>query len=169
MKSVSIAILLVLFSFPLYAQDPEFPKEFIMHLNVHSGMVTNFDHTPELYAGGIQLVPQYTLVTNLLRGGIIADGFYTDKKIQGAFGPTLSIKLTTLKAKPFGSLGNINASINHLWGTGKQRLLGGGVNADLFNMVVFGLSLQRDYGLHNWWLQSTMGIRISKKRKIKDI
>ena len=66
----------------LYAQDPEFPKEFIMHLNVHSGMVTNFDHTPELYAGGIQLVPQYTFVTNLLRGGVIADGFYTDKKIH---------------------------------------------------------------------------------------
>lgn len=141
-----------------------------MHLNLHSGMVTNFSAgTPELYTGGIQLIPQYTFVTNLIRGGVIVDGFYTDKNLQGAFGPTLSIKLLTLKAQPFGSLGNINLSFDHLWGTGKQRLLGGGINADIANLFILGLSVQRDYNLGAWWLQSNLAFRISKKREIKKI
>ncbi|MEO6633763.1 MAG: hypothetical protein ABIN13_18620 [Mucilaginibacter sp.] len=170
MKAFSVAVLLLLFSIRLLAQDPEFPKEFIMHLKLHSGMVTTFNgNTPDIYTGGIQLVPQYTFVTNLLRGGVIADGFYTDKKFQGAFGPTVSIKLTTLKAEPFGSLGNINLSIDHLWGTGRQRLLGGGINADIGNLIVLGITMHRDYGLHDWWLQSSLGFRISKKTKIKPI
>ena len=170
MKSATLAILLFLFSFRLFAQDPEFPQEFIMHLNLHSGMVTTFTgNTPDLYTGGVQLVPQYTFITNLVRGGVIVDGFYTGKKLQGAFGPTLSIKLKTLMAQPYGSLGNINLSFDHLWGTGSQRLFGGSINADVANLFVLGLSLQRDYNLHNWWLQSNLAFRISKKRKIKMI
>ena len=115
-----------------------------MHLNLHGGMVTNFSAgTPELYTGGIQLIPQYTLVTHLIRGGVIVDGFYTDKNLQGAFGPTLSIKLLTLKAKPFGSLGNINVSFDHLWGTGKQRLLGGGRVTDGHRTAAGGQCVRR--------------------------
>lgn len=164
MKFISIKILLFLFSFQLSAQDqdPEFPKEFIMHLKLHNGMVTNFrGSTPDMYAGGIQLIPQYTIVKNLVRGGVIFNGFYTDKKLQAAFGPTLSFKLKTLHVKPFGSAGNIHINIDHLWGTNKQRLLGGGINADIGNRTVLSLTLHRDYNLNNWWLQNTLGFRIS--------
>ena len=171
MKSAALITLLLLFSFRVFAQDPEFPKgEFIMHLNLHSGMVTTFNsNTPDLYTGGVQLVPQYTFITHLMRGGVIADAFYTNKSVQGAFGPTLSIKLKTLMAQPYGSLGNINLSIDHLWGTGRQRLVGGGLNADIANLFMLGISLQKDYGLHNWWLQSNLAFRISKKKKINPI
>ena len=49
-------------------QDPEFPKnEFIMQLRLHNGMVTDFHSAPDLYVGGLQLVPQWTVVENLLR------------------------------------------------------------------------------------------------------
>jgi len=171
MKKAVVAILLALFSISVSAQqDPEFPKgEFIMHLNFHSGIVTGFNNAPEPFVGGIQLIPQYTFVANLLRGGAIVDGFYTNKSLQGAIGPTLSIKLYTIKAQPFGSLGNINLSFDHLWGTGSERLLGGGVNADLGNLVVVGISLQRDYHLDNWWIQSNFALRISKIKKSKPI
>lgn len=171
MKFISLQLLLFLFSFQLSAQDqdPEFPKEFIMHLKLHNGMVTNFrGRAPDIYAGGIQLVPQYTIVKNLLRGGAIIDGFYSSKKFQAAFGPTLSIKLKTLHAKPFGSAGNIHINIDHLWGTEKQRLLGGGINADIGNKLVLGLTVHRDYNLNTWWLQNTLGLRISKLKKIKE-
>ena len=168
MKSLSIKILLFLLSFQLSAQDqdPEFPKEFIMHLKLHNGMVTNFrGNAADMYAGGVQLIPQYTIIKKLLRGGIILNGFYTDKKLQAAFGPTLSFKLKTLHAKPFGSAGNIHVNIDHLWGTDEQRLLGGGINVDIGNRIVVGLTIHRDYNLNNWWLQNTLGLRISKLKK----
>lgn len=169
MKFISINLFLFFFSLQLWAQDPEFPREFIMHLKLHNGMVTNFrGQTPDIYVGGIQLIPQYTIIKNVVRAGVVLDGFYTSKKLQAALGPTLSIKLKTLHAKPFGSAGNIHLNIDHLWGTEKQRLLGGGINADIGNRIVLGLAVHRDYYLNNWWLQNTLGLRISKVKKLSE-
>ncbi|MEO6550041.1 MAG: hypothetical protein ABIN94_18710 [Ferruginibacter sp.] len=166
MKFTCIKLILILFSFQSYAQDPEFPKEFIMHLKLHNGMVTNFKGTsPDIYIGGLQLVPQYTIIPHLVRAGVIGDVFYTGKKLQAAGGPTLSIKLKTLQAKPFGSAGNIYINVDYLWGSEKQRLIGAGINADIGNKLVLGLSLHRDYNLNTWWLQNSLGLRISKLKK----
>lgn len=107
-------------------------------------------------------MPQYTLVPGKLRGGIIADAFYTGKKFQAAFGPTLSIKLKSLHAGPLGTAANIHVNFDYLVGTQKERLIGGGINADILDRVVIGLSVHRDYNLNTWWLQNSVGIRISK-------
>lgn len=157
-----------------YAQsDPEFPKGFIMYGKLHSGMVTNFTSAPDLYTGGFQLAPQVTVVPHLLRVGIIAGAFYTNKKINGEFGPSLSLKLKTLHARlqgeQVGSFGNINLLIDHLWGTGKQRLLGGGIIFDAGNLITVGLTGHRDYNLKTWWFQTEVGIRLSKKKKKPEI
>ncbi len=167
MKSALVASAILFIAISSSAQDPEFPKnEFIMHLRVHSGLVTNFTSSPDLYVGGVQLVPQFTVVENRLRLGVIAGGFYTAKKLQGLAGPTVSIKLITIPLKNFGSAGNVNLSFDHLWGTGHQRLLGGSLNVDLLNFIVVGASLHRDYNLNSWWLQSTLAFRISKVKQI---
>jgi hypothetical protein len=167
MKAALLSAGLLCLHIIVQAQDPEFPKkEFIMHLRMHSGMVTNFKSSPDLYVGGLQLVPQFTIVENRLRAGIIAGGFCTNKKIQALAGPTISIKLKTFELKNFGSGGNVNLSLDHLWGTGKQRLFGGGLNVDLLNFIVLGASLHRDYNLNKWWLQGNIGFRISKVKKI---
>lgn len=167
MKTALLAVWLLATAAIASAQDPEFPaKEFIMHLRLHNGMVTTFKSSSDLYAGGLQLVPQWTVVENRLRIGLVAGGFYTAKKLQGSFGPTVSLKLKTIALKSFGSGGNINLSLDHLWGTGQQRLLGGGLNMDMLNFIVAGISLHRDYRLNNWWLQGTLAFRISKVKKI---
>ena len=149
--------------------DTEFPKGFIMYAKLNDGMITDFTSYPDLYVGGLQLAPQYTVVPHVLRAGIIAGGFYANKKIQGEFGPSLSFKLKTFKANlqgaQVGSLANINLLIDHLWGTGRQRLLGGGIILDAGNLITFGITAHRDYGLNNWWFQSEIAIRISKKHK----
>lgn len=166
MKSLLLSIA-ILSTFFLYAQDPEFPKnEFIMHLRLHSGMTTNFKSSPDLFIGGIQFVPQFTVVENRLRMGIVAGGFYNAKKLQGVVGPTLSFKIKTIAIKNMGSGGNINLSMDHLWGTGSQRLFGGGLNIDLFNLIVAGASIHRDYKNNNWWLQGSVAFRISKVKSI---
>ena len=164
MKIIFVACGLLCMSVMAFSQ--EFPKnEFIMHLRLHNGMVTNFKSAPDLYVGGLQLIPQYTVVENVLRVGVIAGGFYTGKKLQGEVGPTVSFKLKTIALKSFGSGGNINLSLDHLWGTEQQRLLGGGLNIDLLNFIIIGVSAHRDYSLNNWWLQASIGARISKVKK----
>jgi hypothetical protein len=170
MKYITAIVIILLSWNETRAQaDPEFPKEFIMHARLHNGMVTNFTNAPDVYTGGIQIIPQYTIVPQKLRAGLIGDVFYSGKKLQAAVGPTLSFKLTTFKAKPFGSLGNLNVSIDHLWGTNQQRLFGGGINADIGNKIIIGLSAHRDYNLNSWWLQNSIGFRISKTKKLPQL
>ncbi|TDH28981.1 hypothetical protein EXU57_02590 [Segetibacter sp. 3557_3] len=166
---ILVLTLLLIGSKAVVAQnDPEFPKGFIMHLKLHDGLSGKFDSSPELFIGGIQAVPQVTVVENLLRAGLVADGFYTNKKLDGAFGPTISVKLKTLGAGIFGSAGNLQLSVDHLWGLSHQRLAGLGFAADLGNLIMLGVSAHRDYHFDNWWIQSQLGIRISKKKKITE-
>lgn len=166
MKLLTTLIFFCIFSVTTEAQtDNEFPKEFIMHLKLHNGMVTNFGNAPDVYVGGLQIIPQYTFVKNLVRGGLVADAYYTGKKMQAAFGPTVSIKLKSLHIKPFGDAGNLHINLDHLWGTNKERLFGGGINADLLNRVVIGFSAHRDYGHNTWWFQNSVSVRISKVKK----
>jgi hypothetical protein len=167
-RYLCLSILIAVFSthFSFAQSDPEFPKGFIMHLNLHNGMVTNFKSGADLYVGGIQVIPQVTVVEHLLRAGVIADAFYTDKKLQAAFGPTVSIKIKTFNAGFFGSAGNLHLEFDHLWGTDEQRLAGGGIAVDLGNLLILGLTAHRDYHFNTWWFQNELGIRISKKKKV---
>lgn len=160
-----IAFLLLLATKTSAQDDPEFPKGFIMYLKLNNGLVTQFNSSPDLYTGGIQLIPEFTVVEHRLRAGAVAGVFYTDKKVQVAAGPIFSLKLKTFNVKPFGSAGNINLTVEHLWGSGEQRLFGGGFNVDLLNKIVIGISAHRDYNLNAWWFQNGVALRISKKKK----
>ncbi|HVG15612.1 MAG TPA: hypothetical protein VM935_11650 [Chitinophagaceae bacterium] len=146
----------------------EFPKEFITHIRLHSGMITYTNSTPELFVGGLQVIPQVSIVPYKLRGGVIAGAFYAYNSIHGAFGPTVSYKIKEFTGGHFGSLGNLHLNFDHLWGTDKQRLAGGGINLDLLNKLVVGLSAHRDYNLNNWWIQSGIAFRISKVKQPKE-
>lgn len=170
MKLIYTLLLLLLFSSKLIAQsaDTEFPKGFIMHGKLHNGMITNFKKSPDFYVGGIQLIPQITLVEHKLRAGIIAGSFYAGKKLEGQFGPTLSVKLKTINAGVFGSAANVHASIDHIWGTGQQKLLGGGIHIDLLNKLVLGFTTHREYQFNTWWLQTAIGFKLSKTKKVKE-
>jgi hypothetical protein len=148
-------------------KDTEFPTGFIMHAKLHNGMVTNFKAGADLYVGGIQLVPQFTVVKNKMRAGIVAGAFYAGKVFEGQFGVNASVKLKTINALVFGGAANINLSAEHLWGTGKQKLIGGGINVDVLNKIVLALTMHRDYEFKTWWLQTSLGIRVSKKKKLK--
>ena len=108
---------------------------------------------------------QYTLVANLLRIGAVAGGMYYNKKLQGNAGALLALKLKTLNAGFFGSAGNIHVSVEHLWGTEKQKLLGGGLHLDLGNQVILSALAHRDYHLNSWWLQSGIAFRLNKVKQ----
>jgi hypothetical protein len=168
MKKSLIPVLILLSQFAAAQDDPEFPKGFIMYLKLNNGLVTKFNSSPDLYTGGLQLVPQITLIEHKLRAGVSAGVFYTDKKLQLSGGPNLTLKLKTFNAKQFGSIGNINISAEHLWGSGGQRLIGLGFNIDALNKIVISLTAHRDYNLNSWWFQNGVAIKISKKKKIEE-
>jgi len=170
MRKLFLIISLIPFSYGVSAQEPEFAKEFIMHLKLHGGMVTNFHGAAsDQYIGGIQLVPQTTLVTNKLRGGIIVDGFYTGKKFQAAFGPTVSLMLRSFHAGPLGTVANLHLNFDYLIGTDKERLIGGGINIEAGKWIIIGLTAHRDYNLNTWWFQNSVAIRLTKVKGDKNI
>ena len=146
----------------------EFPNEFIMHLRLHSGMITYKKPAPDIFVGGLQLVPQVTLVEHTLRGGMVAGGFYANSDIHGLLGPTISLKLTEFKGGYFGSIANVHLNLDHLWGTDEQRLAGAGINLDLLNKLVVSLMAHRDYRLNHWWIQSGISFRLSKVKQPKE-
>jgi hypothetical protein len=166
-KFAALLCILSLNSFSALSQT-EFPKEFIAHLRLHSGMITGAGNTPDIFVGGLQVIPQFTLVEHKVRGGIVAGAAYSYKKLSGMFGPTVSLNIKEFKGGHFGSLGNLHINADHLWGTNEQRLLGGGLNLDLLNKLIVSLSAHRDYHLNNWWIQSGIAFRISKVKQPKE-
>jgi len=157
-----------LFTCTVASAQTEFPKEFIAHIRLHSGMITNSGNTADIFVGGLQLVPQFTLIEHKLRGGVVIGAFYAYKEINGLFGPTISWNIKEFKGGHFGSLGNLHLNFDHLWGTDKQRLAGAGINLDLLNKLIVSLSAHRDYKLENWWIQSGIAFRISKVKQPKE-
>ncbi|RYG53105.1 MAG: hypothetical protein EOO01_05225, partial [Chitinophagaceae bacterium] len=111
---------------PVVKTDTEFPKEWELQFKLTNGLVTNFHSTaPDMYTGGLGLSAQYGVVPHKLRLGATAMAVYNNKKLGGLFGPSVALKLKSLDTKLFG-IGNIHLLAEHLWGTDKQRLLGGG-------------------------------------------
>ncbi|HZH94364.1 MAG TPA: hypothetical protein VEY06_00705, partial [Flavisolibacter sp.] len=114
-KFAALLCILSLNSFSALSQT-EFPKEFIAHLRLHSGMITGAGNTPDIFVGGLQVIPQFTLVEHKVRGGIVAGAAYSYKKLSGMFGPTVSLNIKEFKGGHFGSLGNLHINADHLWG-----------------------------------------------------
>lgn len=145
----------------------EFPKEFIMHAKLSTGLIAP-PHAPDLFVGSLELRPQWTLVEHKLRGGLVAGGFYTSRRLYGVGGVTVSYKLAEFTGGYFGSLGNVHLNFDHLWGTGDQKLAGAGINLDLLNKLVVGLAGHRDYYSARWWWTSSVAFRLSKVKKPKE-
>lgn len=146
----------------------EFPKGYVLHAKIHNGMLTQFNSSPDVYTGGFQLIPQWTVLPGHLRLGAIAGGMYTAKQLEAQLGATVSIKLKEVPAAVFGSAGNVHLTFDYIAGTGKQQLLGGGIHVDVLNKLVLGITTHRDVALNNWWLQTSLGIRLSKIKKTKE-
>ncbi len=156
----------ILLFLSVYCQsDPEFPKGWVVYANAHQGMATNFKYSPDLYVGGIQVVPQVTVVPAHLRFGASAGLVYSGKKFSGLFGPKLSWKISTLNVKQLGSILNLQLEAEHLWGTDKQKLAGGGIKAEIGQLLLTGLTIHREYQFNYWWFQWSVGFNLARKKK----
>jgi hypothetical protein len=165
MKGLPTLITAVLvFSFPaLRAQ--EFPKGWVMYLEGSQGMVTNFKSAPDVYTGSLLLTPQVTVIPDHLRLGAAAGLAFTDKKLLGLAGPQIALKLADFNAGPLGTLANVQAQVQYLWGGASERLFGGGIKAELGQLLVIGVTAHRDYNLNTWWFQGVLGFNLLHKKR----
>ena len=146
--------------------DTEFKKGWILLLQINNGLLTNFKASPpDLYAGGISLNPQFTIVEHKLRLGANAGFVYTDKKLSGLFGPMLAYKIKNFNAGNFGGLANLHVLAMAQWGTAQQQLAGAGLGLEALQKIHLAFTAQRDYHLNYWWLQSHIGFKLNKAKK----
>jgi len=160
--SIPVRLLLLglfFFQHSVYAQnDYEFPKGYVLNLEVYQGFSTNFDSRPELYLADIRLSPQLTVVEHALRVGLVSSLLYNNKKVSGAFGPHVAIKIKTFSVSTFNSsVANVQWMIENLWGTHQQRLLGTGLKTEIGQMLLVSFLGYRDYRLNSWRLQFGLG------------
>ena len=151
-------------SLSVQAQE-EFPKGWVLYLEAMQGAVTSFHGRPDVYVGSLQASPQVTLIPNTLRLSAIGGAAFYNKKFYGTGGAGLNWKLSTVSFHPFGSLLNLQLQLQHLWGTGKQKMIGGGFKAELGQIMMLGISVHRDYKLNGWWLQAGIGFNLLHKKK----
>jgi len=152
----------------LQSTAQEFPKGWVMYLQATQGMTTNFTSVPDAFTGSVQLVPQVTVVPNMLRLSATAALAYNNKKLFGLYGPGLHVKLADLHISIFGSpqsFANLQLQLQHLWGSEKQKMAGGGLHAELGQLLMLGGTVYRDYNLNNWWFQTGVGFNLLFKKK----
>lgn len=162
-------VILGLLSFCLNAnsQDPndtEFRKGWVTYLKLDNGVISNFHSAPDLYVGGLQLNPQYTIIQHKLRIGANAGFVYANKKFSGLLGPSLAFKLKSFNLGEIAGLANLQLIGEHNWGTEKQRLVGLGIGLELLQKALVSFTAHRDYHLNNWWIQAHIGISLKKNR-----
>jgi hypothetical protein len=159
-------VFFLIFSGAAFGQtlDTEFQKGYLLLFKINNGVVTNFHNAPDLYAGGLSLNPQFTVKEHLLRLGANAGFVYTNKKLSGLFGPMLALKMKNFNLSSLAGLANLQLIAEANWGTDKQQMAGGGFGLDILQKAQLNFTLQRDYNLNSWWLQTHIAIKLNKKK-----
>ncbi|WP_162902925.1 hypothetical protein [Taibaiella koreensis] len=163
-----ILIFLMLYAgIPLPAQNstPEFPKGFTGYLSLQQGVVSDFKTTPDYYQVGFSLAPQYTVIPSRLRLGAQVAGIYTQGRWGVQAGPTAALRLFDMRAGVFGTVLNVQLTGSHFWGSFGQKLAGGGLQAEIFQLFQLAFTGYRDYGNGQWWLQSSLGFNLIRPKK----
>jgi len=147
------------------ASTPEFPPGFTGYLNLQQGIVSDFRTTPDYYQVGFTFHPQYTLLPSRLRVGAQLGAIYTQGRWSAQAGPAVALRLFDMRAGVFGTVLNVQLTAGHFWGSFGQRLAGGGVQAEIFQLFNLAFTGHRDYGNKQWWLQSSLGFNLIRPKK----
>jgi hypothetical protein len=144
MKTTALLCLLVISDSVLAQAITEFKKGYVVPLEIHQGFLKS-SNTPELYLIGIQVAPQWTIWEKHLRLGPSIGGYYSADKITGVIGPRATIKLLEGPRAINSATFNVHLLTEYLFGTDKQRLLGGGVGGELYRIFGRNVSLTIQY------------------------
>ncbi|MES2730186.1 MAG: hypothetical protein V4714_00490 [Bacteroidota bacterium] len=155
---IALCLLLLLTQHTLQAQ--EFPKGWVLPIELGQGLRTVSALHTDLYVGSVQLEPMYTLPGNRLRVGATLGGLYTNRMGEGMAGPRLALKLTDGPKLMKSTVYNLQVFGEHLWATHDIRLYGGGLALEVGQLGLFSLRAYHEYEHHEFWLQVSLGFNL---------
>ena len=149
----------------LLTHAQEFPSGVTGYLEAHQGVNTTLKGTPDLFVGGLQFRPQFTVIGSLLRLGGTVGVIYTDAHADGLFGASAAIKATTFTVSPFGSIANVQLQADYFRSTRNHSYLGGGPRIEIGQLLMIGLTAHRDLQANAWLFQTTLGYNLFRKKR----
>ena len=161
-------LLIILFFLPLAIiaqEDPEFPRGGVFYLSAQHGVKTGFDENPDLFVGGVGISGQITLIPSHLRGGFYGDLAFTNKRFTFLVGPKLAWKIKTFQVKPLGSVFNLQLQAEFLKGSFGEKLLGGSVGLEIFQLFMIQVMTHRDLENQDWWFRAGLGWNLLHKKR----
>jgi hypothetical protein len=161
----SLILLLFITSFLSHAQNPEFSRGFIFYGGLSQGINSRFDHSPDYWMGSLSLFPAYAIAPGHVRAGVQTELTYTMKNASFLAGPRIDIRMANLKLGNLGTAGNFHMGVEHLFGTGQQRLFGIITAFELFKMLSLDVRVHRDYRQERWWLRTGIGYNFLRKKR----
>ena len=142
----------------------ECPRGWIFPLEVGQGAATAFDQSPDFYLATLSFSPQLAVVPGKLRIGVTGGGAFMDKHIYGIGGGRVALLIWDGPKALQSTIFNVQLVGEHLWGTKDQRLVGGGIAAEIGNVLTLSVKSHRDYMLNSWWFQLGLGWNIFRKK-----
>jgi hypothetical protein len=164
-ESALLFLLLVLSS---GASGQDFNEKRVLPIELSQGFIKS-RATPELFVGQVSLAPQWKLIDRKLRAGLVAGGFFTAGKVYGLAGPQMALKIAQLGKVFTTDVGNIHLTANYQLGTKRQQLVGGGIHADLAEILLLSLRYQRDVHNQANWFQVGLAYHLFRKKIPTDI
>ena len=160
MKKPLLFLLLVVLRYRATGQD--FTEKKVIPLEFSQGLIS-VPGSSELYVGQLTVSPQWRLGGSL-RAGITAGGSYASRRLNGLAGPRIALKVLQLPKIFTAETGNLHLSADYLFSTGGQQLLGGGIHADLAELLILSFNYRRD--LHNPanWFQFGIAYHLSREK-----
>ncbi len=165
MKNPLLFLGLIILCYRVTGQD--FTEKKVIPLEFSQGLISA-PGSPELYVGQITVSPQFRL-GGPLRAGITAGGFYTARRLSGLAGPRIALKVVQLPKLFTAETGNLHVSADYLFGTGGQQLLGGGIHADIAELLILSLNYRRDLHTPANWFQFGIAYHLSRAKIPTDI
>lgn len=162
------ALFLLLLALSLSASGQDFNEKMVLPIELSQGFIKS-RATPELFVGQLSLAPQWKLIDRTLRAGLIAGGFFTAGNIYGLAGPQLALKIARLGKVFTADAGNVHLSANYQFGTRQQQLVGGGIHADLAEILILSLKYQRDVHNQANWFQFGIAYHLFREKIPTDI
>ena len=132
---------------PVAAGAQDIPKGFDLLAELGQG----FSHPqggPTLYLATAQLVPQWTVVPDRLRAGLVLGGLYPGTEVGGLAGGRLTLKV--LNGPPFMLAGSFHVTLQGEYlpvvraGDGWRQWVGGGVGVETSNFLGLSFRVHRD-------------------------
>lgn len=162
------ALLFLLLAYSSAASGQDFREKWVLPVGLSQGFIKS-RATPELFVGQLSLAPQWKLVDRTLRAGLLAGGFFTAGKVYGLAGPQLALKVARLGNVFTADVGNLHLTAHYQLGTGRQQLVGGGVHADLAEILLLSLTYQRDVHNRANWFQVGIAYHLFREKIPTDI